>query len=125
MNDVSARAEKRTSERRALAREFELRSAPDGTGSDVLNFEGYASVFDAPYEMEDMWGDYTECIRAGAFAKTLSEAADVPFKINHDGMTLARTKSGTMQLSEDSTGLLVRAQLDPANPQVAALRSAM
>jgi hypothetical protein len=40
-------------------------------------------------------------------------------------MTLARTKSGTMDLAEDSTGLHVTARLDPTNPQVQALRSAM
>ena len=112
-------------ERRAVAREMELRSSPDGTGGDALTFLGYASVTDAPYEMQDMFGDYTENIRAGAFAKTLADGADVPFKVNHEGITLARTKSGTMQLAEDSTGLHVEAQLDPSSPAVQTLRSAM
>jgi HK97 family phage prohead protease len=49
----------------------------------------------------------------------------VPFKINHDGMTLARTKSGTMKLAEDAHGLHVEAQLDPRNSEVQNLRSAM
>ncbi|MEY9864158.1 HK97 family phage prohead protease [Catenulispora sp. GAS73] len=105
-------------------RGVELRDAPDGTGASVLRFTGYACVTDSPYEMSDWLGDYTEVVRSGAFAKTTAEA-DVPFKVNHEGITLARTKSGTMRLSEDSTGLLVEADLDPASPAVATLRSAM
>jgi HK97 family phage prohead protease len=106
-------------------REVELRAGPDGSGGDSLTFTGYASVFDTPYSVRDWLGEYREVIRPGSFSRTLADGADVPFKINHDGMTLARTRSGTMQLSEDSTGLLVEARLDPANPQVQALRSAM
>jgi HK97 family phage prohead protease len=126
MTDFSARAEKRhTTERRAVAREFELRASDDGSGGTTLTFTGYASVTESPYEMEDWLGPYTEVIRRGAFGKTLAEAADVPFKLNHDGMTLARTKSGTMSLSEDETGLHVEAQLDPRNSAVRDIQSAM
>jgi HK97 family phage prohead protease len=100
---------------------MELREQSDGT----LRFTGYASVTETPYEMSDWLGDYAEVVRRGAFTKTLAEGADVPFKLNHDGMTLARTKSGTMRLSEDSTGLHVEADLDPANGQVRDIRSAM
>ncbi|MCW7941760.1 hypothetical protein AAW14_06490 [Streptomyces hygroscopicus] len=106
-------------------RGVELRALPDGTGGEKLVFDGYACVTDEPYEMCDWLGPFTEVVRAGAFTKTLSEGADVPFKINHEGMTLARTKSGTMRLAEDTTGLHVEADLDPSNPQVQALRSAM
>jgi hypothetical protein len=75
--------------------------------------------------MEDWLGSFTETIRSGSFAKTIADGADVPFKLNHDGMTLARTKSGTMQLSEDSTGLHVEAKFDPNNSAVRDMRSAM
>lgn len=100
----------------------ELREATDGK---TLTFNGYASVTESPYEMEDFLGTYAEVIRKGAFGKTLAEGADVPFKVNHAGITLARTKSGTMRLSEDDTGLYVEADLDPASPDVQSLRSAM
>lgn len=112
-------------ERRAVFGEMELRSSPDGTGGNNLTFTGYASVTDSPYEMQDMFGDYTENIRAGAFAKTIADGADVPFKLNHEGITLARTKSGTMQLAEDAIGLHVTAELDPSSPAVQTIRSAM
>lgn len=101
---------------------MELRAKDDG---NTLTFLGYASVTDTPYEMEDWLGVYTETVSNGAFTKTLSEGADVPFKLNHDGMTLARTKSGTMRLAEDSTGLHVEADLDARNPVVQGIQSAM
>jgi HK97 family phage prohead protease len=94
-------------------------------GGSALRFTGYASVTETPYEMQDFLGDYSEVVRRGAFTRTLADGADVPFKLNHDGMTLARTKSGTMRLAEDSTGLHVEADLDPANGQVRDIRSAM
>lgn len=100
----------------------ELRSSD---GGNSLTFTGYASVFNRSYAVSDMWGPFNESIAQGAFRDSLAQGADVPFKINHEGMTLARTKSGTMNLAEDSTGLHVEARLDPANPQVQALRSAM
>jgi HK97 family phage prohead protease len=106
-------------------RGVELRAKPDGTGGDTLTFTGYACVTEQGYEMEDWLGPYTEVVRSGAFKKTLNEAADVPFLVNHGGLTLARTKSGTMRLAEDGTGLHTEADLDPANPDVLALRSAM
>jgi len=82
-----------------------------------------------------MFGPFTETIAAGAFRKTLSDGADVAFLLNHTGMTLARTKPGTLKLSEVTepmsspvlgvTGLHSEALLDPKNPQVQAMRSAV
>lgn len=94
-------------------------------GGNTLTFTGYASVFNRSYRVSDAFGPFDESIAQGAFRDSLAQGADVPFKINHEGMTLARTKSGTMNLAEDSNGLHVEARLDPANPQVTALRSAM
>ncbi|MEV6720599.1 HK97 family phage prohead protease [Streptomyces xanthochromogenes] len=125
--DLSARAERPTHiERRNMPfKGVELRAKPDGTGGDTLTFTGYACVTEQGYEMEDWLGAYTEVVRQGAFTKTLSEGADVPFLVNHGGLTLARTKSGTLRLAEDGTGLHTEADLDPASPHVQALRSAM
>lgn len=125
--DLSARAERpATIQRRSTPFQgVELRAAPDGTGGDTLTFTGYASVTEQGYEMEDWLGPYTEVVRSGAFTKTLAEGADVPFLVNHGGLTLARTKSGTLKLAEDSTGLHTEASLDPSSPHVQALRSAM
>jgi HK97 family phage prohead protease len=127
MPDLSVRAERPTDlQRRAVPfRDVELRAKPDGSGGDALTFTGYACITEAGYEMSDWLGPFTEVVRQGAFTKTLAENADVPFLVNHDGLTLARTKSGTMRLAEDDTGLHTEADLDPASPHVQALRSAM
>ena len=97
-------------ERRTLSADLEVREA--GT---TITLEGYASTFNQPYEM----GLYRETIAPGAFRKTLTEAPDVRFLINHEGLPLARTTSGTLELAEDSTGLHFRAELDPSDPDVA------
>lgn len=121
--DLSARAGDSSLVTRSSAFDgAELRSTDGGAS---LTFTGYASVFSRSYTVSDWLGEFSEQVAPGAFRDSLAKGADVPFKINHDGMTLARTKSGTMDLAEDSNGLHVEARLDPANPQVQALRSAM
>jgi HK97 family phage prohead protease len=111
---------------------FTLREAPNGTGGANLTFEGYASVTCSSidddshsYEMQDLIGPYRESIIRGAFGKTLAEGADVAFLVNHEGVSMARTKPGTLQLSEDSTGLHVAASLNPSRPDVQILRAAI
>jgi len=108
-------------EERYVAR-VELRRSDSG----LVVIEGYASSTEVPYDVAGgaPYG-FTETIARGAFAKALGEKDDVRFLINHDGMPLARTKSQTMTLTEDSVGLLVRAELDPAVPEVISLRSAI
>lgn len=100
---------------------FEIRANTAG-GYDL---EGYAALFDTPYEVSDWLGDYTEVIRAGAFKRTLGQGADVRLLINHEGLALARTKPGTLSLSEDDIGLLTRASLAPESPRVQELKSSM
>jgi len=92
---------------------------------DTLLFTGYASVFNKGYGVRDQRGQYTETIKPGAFKKTLQEQDDVRFLVNHDGIPLARTSSGTLELEEDDYGLFVKAELDPSNPTVAEIASAM
>jgi HK97 family phage prohead protease len=95
-------------ERRRFGATYEARTA-DG---DALTVRGYASTTDEPYLVRDWLGEYTEEIVAGAFAKTLSERSDVRFLVNHDGIPLARTKSGTLVLTEDGRGLDSQATFD-------------
>jgi len=101
----------------------EMRENNDG--EFTYSFSGYASVFDKPYGVRDSKGTYTETIKPGAFKKTLQEQDDVRFLINHDGIPLARSSSGTLKLEEDEYGLFVQADLDPSNPKVAEVASAM
>lgn len=94
----------------------ELRASADGK-----TLVGYASVFDSPSEPLP----YTEYVRRGAFRKTIKDGSDVRLLIDHQGIPLARTKSGTLMLSEDEIGLRVEAQLDETNPDAMRVISAM
>jgi HK97 family phage prohead protease len=100
---------KRGTERRIFAAQYEVRAKANGTGGTRYELDGYASTYDQSYEMYDMFGDYTEVVRAGAGEKTLSESPDVVLVFNHDGMPMARTKAGNLTLSEDTTGLHMNA----------------
>jgi uncharacterized protein len=95
---------------------LELRAT--GKGNTLT---GYAAIFDSPSEPLP----YTEYVRRGAFQKTLKDGADVRLLIDHTGVPLARTKSGTLYLEEDERGLMVEANLDPSNPDSARVISAM
>ena len=98
---------------------LEIEERGDGdTKAPVVR--GYAAVFDT---LSQDLGGFRERIQKGAFADALT--SDVRLLINHTGLPLARTASGTLKLAEDQRGLVVEAQLDPANPIVTQLRSAM
>lgn len=64
--------------------------------------EGYAAVFGT----EARIGTFTETIRSGAFSQTLASGSDVLALVDHDpGRVLARTRSGTLRLTQDTRGL--------------------
>ncbi|MCX2560561.1 HK97 family phage prohead protease [Acetobacter farinalis] len=64
--------------------------------------EGYAAVFGASARI----GSFSETIRSGAFASTLTANPDILALVDHDPTRLlARTASGTLKLAEDTRGL--------------------
>lgn len=80
-------------ERRALAAELRAKGR---------RLEGYAATFGAEARILD----YIETIAPGAFRDSLAERGDVLALVDHDaGRVLARTRSGTLRLGEDSQGL--------------------
>lgn len=99
-------------ERRYHVAGIELRAKDNEP--NTVSFFGHASVTGKGYDVYGGAADggWTEFVDQGAFKKTLSESPDVAFLLNHGGMTLARTKSGTLRLAEDKVGLAVDADLD-------------
>jgi HK97 family phage prohead protease len=95
----------------------EVREEVDGT----MTFAGYATIFDRNYPVYDMYGEFQERIAPQAFDRTLREDPDVVLVVNHGGLPLARTKSGTLRLATDNIGLRVEAELDQSDPDVLAL----
>lgn len=94
----------------------EIRQDDDG-----ILVEGYAAVFD---EEADIGGQFLERIARGAFSEAIGRD-DVVFLINHDGLPLARTRSGTLELIEDERGLKIKTRLDPSDPDVARITGKM
>lgn len=79
-----------------------------------IKVSGYAAVFN---EVADIAGLFQERIAPGAFKDAIGRD-DVVFLINHDGLPLARTRSGTLTLKEDERGLYMETTLDPDDPDV-------
>jgi Escherichia/Staphylococcus phage prohead protease len=100
----AARADKVGREERRGS--LELRAAGDGT----VEVYGYASRFNEPYTVTDMFGEYTETVAPGAFSRSIAEQ-DVRLYVNHEGMALARS-SVNLTLAEDNVGLAYDARLD-------------
>ena len=83
-------------------RTMELR-ASENSDDDNMILEGYAANFDTTTDL----GYFQERIAQGAFDDVLKD--DVRYLLNHDGMPLARTTNGTLELSVDEKGLYTRA----------------
>ncbi len=92
---------------------LEIRAKQNDDGS--ISMSGYAAVFESRSVVMWDWGvgSFVEEVARGAFTKTIEEA-DVRLLINHDpNLILARTRSETLDLSEDDTGLKVEARMGP------------
>jgi len=99
----------------------ELRFIPDSElrvvkQGDKRKIVGYATKF-APVQSADL-GGFVEEIHPNAFDECLRAAPDVRGLWNHDANhVLGRTKSGTLRLSTDKTGL--QYEIDPPNTNLA------
>jgi HK97 family phage prohead protease len=90
----------------------EVRAAGDGEAPMI---SGYAAVFNQP---TDIGGMFEEVIMPGAFSRAIKEKQDVRGLVDHNPeRIIGRTKSGTLRLKEDKTGLSY--EIDPPNTTVA------
>lgn len=93
-------------ERRMHTSAVELRAE-----GDEQYFEGYAAVYN---DVADL-GWFTEEILPGAFDEVMND--DVRGLFNHDpDQILGRSKSGSMQLIADATGVKYRIRYNPNDP---------
>ncbi len=96
-------------------------------GGDPI-IDGYATVWEQEY---DVAGGppvgWTEVIAEGAATKSLREKPDVKLLFDHEGIPLARTRSGTLVLDSDDVGLHVTTPdgIDSQSPHVRSVASAM
>lgn len=85
----------------------EVRAAEDDSKMIV---EGYATTFNQPYTLfEGRYLRIIEQVAPTAFVEC--DMSDVIMQYDHEGRVFARNKNGTLELSVDSIGLKVRADL--------------
>ena len=108
-----------TAERITMTAEVRTMDTEDGS----FRIGGYAATFNQ--EADGL--SFREVIAPGAFTRALQSEEPVFLLVNHDmdGIPLASTQSGTHQLRQDSSGLYMEAELDPANPKAQELASAL
>lgn len=101
-------------ERRINSEPLQIRSNPDGS----IGVRGYAAVYDSPA--------HGEVIRNAAFNRTIANRDNIRLLVNHEGVPLASTKSGTLTVGTDDHGYWFDApSLDMKNPRAIELASAM
>ena len=82
----------------------ELRAITDDKG--LRHITGYAAVFNS---LSDNLGGFREKIDKGAFKKSIKKDDVRALKNHNTDYVIARTKSGTLKLSEDERGLKIDA----------------
>lgn len=109
MNPKTERMEQTKFEKQIRAKygdDIEVRTMELRAADEPMVLEGYAAKFD---DITDL-GFFQERIAVGAFDDVLGD--DVRYLLNHDGMPLARTQNGTLELTVDEVGLKTRAVLN-------------
>ena len=85
-----------------------------GAGADYRTVVGYAAVWDA---MSEDLGGFREVIKRGAFTDALASGDEIRFVMGHDMDTvMARTSNGSLELTEDDTGLRMWARIALDDP---------
>ncbi|MCG3463824.1 HK97 family phage prohead protease [Xenorhabdus bovienii] len=93
--------------------DIELRTASLSASDKKLT--GYVIKWNSRSQL--LWDEFVEQFAPNAFRASLTASADVRALYEHDHMNLlGRTASGTLQLSEDATGL--RFELTPPDTQL-------
>ncbi|MDC9583395.1 HK97 family phage prohead protease [Xenorhabdus sp. PR6a] len=96
-----------------MKNDFEIRTASLSASDKKL--VGYAIRWNSRSHL--LWDEFVEQFAPNAFRASLTAGTDVLALYEHDHMNLlGRTASGTLQLSEDATGL--RFELTPPDTQL-------
>lgn len=104
---LDAESDSRSKMKKIERRTYTVRNVEARSEDGDMRLSGYAAVFNEA----SLPLPFREYIAPGAFRKTLQETPDVRLLINHEGLPLARTKNGTMTLTEDEIGLRFDATL--------------
>ncbi|MBE8597016.1 HK97 family phage prohead protease [Xenorhabdus sp. BG5] len=96
-----------------MKNDFEIRTASLSASNKELT--GYVIKWNSRSQV--LWDEFVEQFAPNAFSASLTTGADIRALYEHDHMNLlGRTTSGTLQLSEDATGLCFK--LTPPDTQL-------
>lgn len=96
-----------------FVRDLEVRKDSQGK---PIGVKGHAAVWDKRAWIGPPKYGFSEQFQNGAFTESINGGADVRYLFNHNpDHVLARTKSGTLRLGNDNTGLPVDADLAPTS----------
>lgn len=90
------------------------RASAAGT-STAATIQGCPIQYNTRYTVNDRFGSFEEVVLPGAVRAILA-TSDTRFLVEHDGLALARTASGTLVLTDTPSALTCRATLDPRSP---------
>ena len=88
---------------------LEVRSSKS---SNEIVITGQPIVYNRPYTVHDVFGSFQETMAPGVAREALTRGADVRFLVNHEGLALARSTSGTMTFQDGPDALSFEARLD-------------
>lgn len=113
-------------EARSTSGRIEIRATQTDSG-EKFGLEGYAALWDVEY---DVFGGpplgWTEVVRRQSLTSVMAQDPDIRFLLDHAGVPMARTRSGTLVAATDDVGFRADVNnLDMANPDVQKIRSAV
>lgn len=106
---MSKTLEKKISEGRQY-RDFNSLNLEAKEDSNEMTVEGYATIFNQPYELFSMDG-YRVLEQIDDRAFTNCDMSDVIMQYNHEGRVFARNSNGTLTTEVDEKGLHIKADL--------------
>ncbi len=104
---------------RRVSMPTQIRAAKESrNGKPMFHTWGLFTRYERGYPMWDTFGEYEEVTARGSGRRSLASNPDVAFLVNHRGMTMARTRNGTLLLDEQHEGGHHEAWLNPERTDV-------
>lgn len=85
--------------------------AEDGNDGHFL-LSGSPIMYGTEYRVVDPWGEFEERIHVGSVTDILARGVDCRLLLNHEGLPMARTTSGTLNLWDTPEAMRFKANLD-------------
>lgn len=92
-----------------VASDLEIRKETD---SNEITIIGEPIKYDVPYTVRDAFGEFQETMRRGCATELLKRGVDCRFLLNHEGLPMARTSAGTLNLWDTAKALKSEVKLD-------------